>query len=277
LHADDVDLLRGLFLASPLLEVTTARRTSAVRDVELVLDGLLDERRLGLGAVALRLWLGRGLWLGVGVGPALAGFAEERALALGEDLADAPQLGGDAGVVGLLVGELRFEANDGLAHLFVETEEAANLGVLGERGASEDVDSGLTLEVDHAGNLSHGRWRWCENLQRLGRWRERRTEDEGGAFEEERELGCGEGDGLTIVAPRCRESRSLDALGVEAEAGAVPQQGLGGAARAGEEEEDLAGERIAAEVGADDVGERVEALAHVDGARADEDAGVESL
>lgn len=67
------------------------------------------------------------------------------------------QLGDEGGVVGLLVGELRFEPDDDFVLLVVDAEEASNLGILRERGAPENVDSGLAREVHHAVELIAGR------------------------------------------------------------------------------------------------------------------------
>ena len=144
------------FLAGPLDELAIAHGAELLRGIELVRDRDVRERWLRRRAVAFRLGLGLGLGLRLwnDGGPALAGWAEEDLLALGEDLADALQLGDDGGIVSLLVGQLRFASDDGLAHRRVELEEAANLGVLGESGSPEDFDSGLSLEVDQAENLS---------------------------------------------------------------------------------------------------------------------------
>jgi hypothetical protein len=69
--------------------------------------------------------------------------------------------------------------------------------------------------------------------------------DELAAFDEERELARRQRHDATAVAPERGEATSLEALLKDAQAGAVPDEHLAARTTAVDEEEQIAGQRIA--------------------------------
>src|SRR5688572_7864270 len=94
--------------------------------------------------------------------------------------------------------------------------------------------------------------------------RERDAPDERAAFEKQLQLAHGEPyDARVGLAPQAREASPLEPLGVNAQAGAVPEQDLRALARRVHEEVAVARQRIPGEPLSHEGAEPVEALAQV--------------
>ena len=105
----------------------------------------------------------------------------------------------------------------------------------------------------------------CQALEAHLLGRNRDFSDQLAALQEQRQLGGRELDlGGAFSGPQLSESSLLEPLGVQAQAGAVPHQDLRPLAIAGDEEEQVAGQWVATEVGPDQAVQAVEALPHVD-------------
>ena len=98
------------------------------------------------------------------------------------------------------------------------------------------------------------------------RGREWNTPDERTAFEKELQLAHGEAhDPRGGLAPQAGKATALEPLGVDAEAGAVPQEHLGPLARGIHEQVAIAGERIVAQPLAHEPAQPVEAFTQIGG------------
>src|SRR5439155_13722081 len=104
----------------------------------------------------------------------------------------------------------------------------------------------------HSASLlsSRGPSGWRPRPRRDRTRRERRAREQSAALEKEAQLAQRErpsGRGGTVRCPQCREAALLEALVVDAEPRAVPQQDLRPRAQPIDEEKAVAGERILAE------------------------------
>ena len=87
----------------------------------------------------------------------------------------------------------------------------------------------------------------AERPRRCRWWRQRSATDEIASFDEESELARCEPNDLAVIAPRRREAPALEPLLEDAEPGAVPHEHLAAFAALVDEEEEIAGHRIATE------------------------------
>jgi hypothetical protein len=135
------------------------------------------------------------------------------------------------------------------------------------RDLAQDLRIANLIEPEHTRTTSSRRARG-KIFRRFpddeGCGREHDAPDERTAFEKELEFTHRQPHDTRVgIAPQTGEAALRQALGVYAEAGAIPEEDLGACARRVHEQAAIAGERITAEALAHECAEAIEALAQI--------------
>ncbi len=193
--------------------------------------------------------------------PPLRRGTEQRPLALGEELFQKLEFVlGAEGDIAAEAGKFGGERLDlGVEFFILALEE--------HRDLTQQLRIADLIETQHERTTSSSRTmskKFLRVVEPERRGRQRDAPDERTAFEEQLQLAHREPyDARVGRAPQTREAPALEPLGVNAEAGPVPEQDLGALARRVHEEVAIARQRISREPLTHERAEPVEAFAQV--------------